>query len=48
MSVAWPGVDRLGRGNRTEELAALLGDLGTVGLLAIWRGGGMTAIMFYC
>ena len=49
MSVAWPGVGRrIGRGTKAEGLAALLGALGTVGLLAIGRGSGMPAIMFYC
>ena len=45
MSVAWPGVgQRFGRGTKAEGLAALLGALGTVGLLAIRRGSGMPAI----
>ena len=47
MSVAWPWVGRLGQCTKAEGLAALLGALGTEGLLAIERGG-MPAIMFYC
>ena len=38
LSVAWPGVGRLGRCTEAEGLAALLGALGTGGLLAIGRG----------
>ena len=49
MSVAWPGDGRqFGWGTKAEGLAALLGALGTVGLLAIRQGSGMPAIMFYC
>ena len=49
MSVAWPGVGRrFGWGTKAEGLAALLGVLGTLGLLAIGRGSGMPATMFYC
>ena len=45
----WPGVGRrFGRGTKAEGLAALLGALGTMGLLAIGWGSGMPAIMFYC
>ena len=40
MSVAWPGVSQLGWGTKAEGLAALLGALGTVGLLATGKGGG--------
>ena len=49
MSVAWPGVGRrFGRGTKAEGLTDLLGALGNVGLLAMGRGSGMPAIMFYC
>ena len=48
MSVAWPGVGRgFGWGTKAEGLAALLGALGTVGLLAFGQGSGMPAIMFF-
>ena len=48
MSVAWGWSAVWLRDTKAEGLAALLGALGTMGLLAIGLGGGMPAIMFYC
>ena len=48
MSVAWGWSAVWLRGTKAEGLAALLGALGTMGLLAIGQGSGMPAIMFYC
>ena len=48
MSVAWGWSAVWLRGTKAEGLAALLGALGTMGLLSIGRGSGMPAIMFYC
>ena len=48
MSVGWGWSAVWLRGTKAEGLAALLGALGTMSLLAIGRGSGMPAIMFYC
>ena len=42
------GLHRMSGREKSKGLAALLGALGTMGLLAIGRGSGMPAIMFYC
>ena len=46
MSVAWPGVGRLGRGHWGRGAGSFAWCSGDRGFP--WDGGGMPAIMFYC